>query len=188
MADPKAPLYACLGKGPEEPRWLVSLLMKLPRCPFLWFQLECLLCVANFFERRRKGGEARAARDPRPSVSKYVLCATGTQDLPRGRKHAPRRWPSRGSLFAKAKVNGGSPEALGWRPGLQEAVPGFIRGRPTAPAKAQEGPLVETPENSPVSDALPPTLGLLPGPPPTHTQTQRHSVETDRLHPALLEG
>nr|XP_033696910.1 protein APCDD1-like [Tursiops truncatus] len=55
----------------------------------------------------------------------------------------------RGSLFAKAKVNGGSPEALGGRPGLEEAVPGFIRGRPTAPAEAQEGPLVETPENSP---------------------------------------
>ncbi|KAJ8779074.1 hypothetical protein J1605_012925 [Eschrichtius robustus] len=64
----------------------------------------------------------------------------------------PHTEPSGGSLFAKAKVNGGSPEALGWRPGLEEVVPGFTRGRPTAPAKAQEGPLVETPENSPLSD------------------------------------
>lgn len=49
--------------------------------------------------------------------------------------------------------------------GGQDAGGGSARfhpGRPTAPTKAQEGPLVETPKNGPVSGVLPPMTGLLP--------------------------
>lgn len=54
---------------------------------------------------------------------------------------------------------------------------GFNRGRPTAPTKAQEGPLVDTSKNSPVRGVLPPTPGAAtrdPPPPPHRSQTQRH--------------
>ncbi|XP_007102020.1 protein APCDD1-like [Physeter macrocephalus] len=99
----------------------------------------------------------------------------------------------RGSVFAKAKVNGGSPGALGWRPGLDEAVPGFTRGRPTARAKAQEGPLVETPENSPATSSLrPPSPALAPllasrlSLTPPHAS--RASATVSRRRPAPTRG
>lgn len=88
--------------------------------------------------------------------------SVGVETMPRGRKHGAQSWTSMGSLFTDVRVD----EGASGGPGLEaDAGGGRARshtGRPTAPTKAQEGPLVETPVNSPASGVLPPRPGLLP--------------------------
>lgn len=108
--------------------------------------------------------------------------------MPRGRKHGAQSWPSMGSLFTDARVDQRALAA----PGLQADAGGggalSHPGRPTAPTKAQEGPLVETPMNSRVSGVLPPTPGCSPRPhtSPGRSQDQRRSTETTNLQPSLF--
>ena len=89
-----------------------------------------------------------------------------------------------GSLFTKVTWSAGA-----WGPWAAGGGARFHPSRPTTPTEAQEGPLVETPGNSPVSGVLPPTLGLLPVTPNMSGQfSDPKALSGDhQLHPSLLK-
>lgn len=58
---------------------------------------------------------------PLPSVSKYVLCASGKEDLPRGRKFGHQSWPWWAPSSARTGWNEGGWVTLSWRPKLEPA-------------------------------------------------------------------
>lgn len=180
VADPKAPLDASSGTGPEEPGRFVALFMKLPKCPFLWFPLEFLFRVANFFER------IRGLVTPVPSPFGPQVLVEAKLPM-RERAWAPQPQDGLpGAPPAPASVRPGRRVVRGGRPRLEGAKPGFTRC-PSAPTKAHEGPLVGTLENSPVSGALPPARVPRAPATPLSAQTRRHSRATKGLHPSLLE-
>lgn len=103
---------------------------------------------------------------PLPMSFSLQICSLGADKMPHGRKHGAQCWPSMGSLFTNVMLDEGASVAPGLEAGAGGGGSPTHPGRPTTPTKAQEGPLVETPTNSPVSGVLPPQRLVAPRDPP----------------------
>lgn len=110
------------------------LFMKLPRCPFLWFQSECLFCVANFLERRQ--GWATSLPSPL-SLQRHSLWGW-KQPFHVEASMGPR--PAfRGFPIGQSQGGWRELEALGWRLRQEEVVLGFAPV-PNHPNQSSRGP------------------------------------------------
>lgn len=159
-ADPRAPLCMSLGRGPG-PKMVCFIVYEASQIHSLEVPTGgFVLCCKVLLKEARPGDPmtlalgSRHARSERAETK--IAHAEEGMGPGAGLGWAPSSpWPER--------TDGASLAALGWTLRPEEVVPGFTRGRPTAPTKAQEGPLVEAPKNSPVRgvrapDPRPPRL------------------------------
>lgn len=125
-----------------------------PRCPFLWFQLQFLFCVANFLERRH--GWVTSLPSPL-SLQRHSLWGW-KRSHPTGRRAWAPGPPSMGSQLAKVRVDGESwwPWAV-WRLRQEEVVLGFAPV-PNHPNQSSRGPPCGASQEQPHKWCPAPTL------------------------------